>query len=118
MANDNKRKTTDGDLQQNQKGKEKTGKADHINSIITSPTDAARSRKHTDTWSNQGTNISYEGQTAPGGSGSVGTGNASGQSATGARITTTDSSDAVTNRKDDNSERSEDLGKEDTLGNP
>ncbi len=43
-----------------------------------------------------GTNISYEGATAPGSGGSVGTGYASGQEATGAKIAT--NSDFVQNR--------------------
>lgn len=72
------------------KNKKKSGSAANIDAIIQSPTDAARARRHTDTWSNQGTNISYEGATAPGGGGSVGTGQASGQDAVGARIRSSD----------------------------
>lgn len=68
-------------------GKKKShSSAANIDAIITSATDAARSHRHTDTWSNQGANISYEGATSPAGGGSVGTGQASGQDAVDARI--------------------------------
>lgn len=72
--------------------KEKSGaeKARIIDDIIQSPTEKARSHRHRQTWSNTGTNVSYEGSTAPAGGGSVGTGEASGHSATGASINTTD----------------------------
>ncbi len=67
----------------------RAGLASRIDSIISSPTDAVRSRhSHSTSAANTGTNVIYEGQTAPGGGGSVGTGEASGQSATGQSITT------------------------------
>ncbi len=76
-----------------------TGLADRINNIITSPTGAVRSRTHHGgTHGDTGTNVSYEGNTAPGGGGSVGTGEASGQSATGSRITGADTDEGVHHR--------------------
>lgn len=72
-------------------GKRKTTDAGRINAIINSATAAVHGRHHyASSWSNTGTNISYEGATAPGAGGSAGTGQASGQSATGCRITSTD----------------------------
>lgn len=68
--------------------------AANIDSIIGSATENVRSRRSDATWSNTGTNISYEGQTAPAGGGSVGTGESSGQSATGSRISTSDEYEA------------------------
>lgn len=56
--------------------------------IYRSPTEAV-TPQHTSAYANSGTNISYEGATAPGSGGSVGTGEASGQPADGSRITTT-----------------------------
>lgn len=56
--------------------------------IYRSPT-AAADPHNTRNYANTGTNISYEGATAPGGGGSAGTGEASGQPADGSRITTT-----------------------------
>lgn len=56
--------------------------------IYRSPT-AAVDPHNTSRYANTGTNISYEGATAPGSGGSVGTGEASGQPADGSRITTT-----------------------------
>ncbi len=65
----------------------RSGLASRINSIISSPTAAVRGRhSHSSSGANTGTNVSYEGATAPGGGGSVGTGDASGQSASGSRI--------------------------------
>lgn len=65
----------------------RSGLASRINSIISSPTAAVRGRHaHSSSGANTGTNVSYEGATAPGGGGSVGTGDASGQSASGSRI--------------------------------
>jgi hypothetical protein len=92
----------------------KSGNAANLDAIISSPTDAVRSRRHTDTWSNQGTNTSYEGQTAPPGQGSAGTGQGSGQSATGARITTSDAYDHATGNRDE--KQGEDLLKPDEQG--
>lgn len=68
--------------------RKKTSTAANIDAIISSATDNVRARRHRTNWSNTGTNISYEGPTAPGGGGSVGTGQASGQNAVGARIST------------------------------
>lgn len=59
---------------------------DQINAVINGATGNVRSRRSTDEWSNTGTNVSYNDATAPGGGGAVGTGQASGQSATGASI--------------------------------
>lgn len=64
--------------------------AANIDAIISSPTENVRSRHTQQTWSNTGTNISYEGQTAPGGAGSVGTGQSSGQNAVESSIHTND----------------------------
>lgn len=61
-------------------------KAAALDSVIGSPTENVRAKRSDATWSNTGTNISYEGQTAPAGGGSVGTGESSGQSATGSSI--------------------------------
>ena len=77
-------------------GDEAAANAANLDSIIGGATSAARSNRHTDTLSNTGTNISYEGNTAPAGGGSVGTGQASGQDAVGARITTSDKHDHST----------------------
>lgn len=70
--------------------------AGQIDSIISSPTDAVRSR-HTSgrDMGNTGTNVSYEGATAPGGGGSAGTGEGSGQPATGSGITVPDPEEAA-----------------------
>lgn len=68
--------------------RKKTSTAASIDAIITSATDNVRARRHRSDWSHTGTNISYEGPTAPGSGGSVGTGQASGQNAVGARIST------------------------------
>lgn len=65
---------------------EKRINVDEINAIIGGATGNVRSRRSTNDWSDTGTNISYEGATAPAGGGSVGTGQASGQDATGASI--------------------------------
>jgi len=94
-------------------GKKRKGKgnAANLDAIISSPTNAARSHRHTDTWSNQGTNVSYEGPTAPGGGGSVGTGYASGQDAVGARITTSDNTDHARAGRSDKKEKGEDLSR-------
>lgn len=76
--------------------KKKTTSAGRINAIINSATAAVHNRHHyASNWANTGTNISYEGATAPGGGGSAGTGQASGQSATGIRITSTDPGEAA-----------------------
>ncbi len=94
----------------------KAASAERIDSIISSPTDAVRSRRHTDTWSNNGTNISYEGNTAPGAGGSVGTGNASGTDAVDARTTVNDAYEAAAAGNDDKGKaeqgRDEDLDPE------
>lgn len=86
----------------------RAGLADRINGIITSPTEHVRSTlHHQGDWSNTGTNTSYEGTTAPGGGGSVGTGQGSGQSATGATITTSSSYENATPRSKEDKEDSE-----------
>lgn len=56
-----------------------------IDAIISSPTENVHARRSgaSHRMANTGTNISYEGPTAPGGGGSVGTGYSSGHSATG-----------------------------------
>jgi hypothetical protein len=68
--------------------------AAQLDALISSPTNAVHARHHQGLHgqhlADTGTNISYEGATAPGGGGSVGTGQASGQSATGSSITSTD----------------------------
>lgn len=76
--------------QEQKKGPQRhgSGSAERLDSIISSPTQNVRARHTGNTWSNTGTNISYEDQTAPGAGGSVGTGQASGQNATDSRINT------------------------------
>ena len=103
--------------EQNQESHEETRKIDrsgsaaNLDSIMRSATDAARSHRHQTTWSNTGTNISYEGPTAPGAGGSVGTGLASGQDAVGARISTDDALDHVSTRKHTEDTEGEDIVK-------
>lgn len=92
------------------------GSAERLDSIISSPTQNVRSRHAGNTWSNTGTNISYEDQTAPGAGGSVGTGQASGQNATDSRINTgSDYERGEVSRKHDvePNERDNDLKKDD-----
>jgi hypothetical protein len=107
--------------------KSRSGSAANLDSIMRSATDAARSHRHHTTWSNTGTNISYEGPTAPGAGGSVGTGMASGQDAVGARIRTDDALDHVSTRKHTEDSEGEEMVKpeqhndeldRDTLGTP
>lgn len=83
--------------EQPREGEHKHFSAAQLDSLITtSPTNAVHARHHTGQHhGDTGTNISYEGQTAPGGGGSVGTGESSGQSATGSSITSTDADLAV-----------------------
>ena len=83
--------------EQEQKDNEKHQERRHssaasINAIITSPTNAVRSRRHTDTLGNTGNNTSYEGPTS---NAAGGTGYNSGQSATGETIRTTTGYDAA-----------------------
>jgi hypothetical protein len=73
----------------------KTGQSDMLDNIINSPTERARSNRSSDTFSNQGTNISYEGATAPGSGGSVDTGDSSGKPADNARISSSDENDYI-----------------------
>lgn len=82
--------------QKDEAQQEKRVSAERIDSIISSPTDAVHSR-HTSgrDMGNTGTNVSYEGATAPGGGGSAGTGETSGQPATGSRITVPDPEEAA-----------------------
>ncbi len=80
---------------ENQKNKK------HSNSLLTAATAhsaTAQVRRHSGggLLASTGTNVSYEGATAPGAGGSVGTGFASGQPATGEKITV--NSDFVQNR--------------------
>jgi hypothetical protein len=72
------------------KEEKKHSSAASIDSIITSATGAVHSRHNTGTLGNTGTNISYEGPTS---NSPVGTGYNSGQSATGSRISTSNSYD-------------------------
>ncbi len=64
--------------------------------VAHSATAQVRRRSGGDLLASTGTNVSYEGATAPGAGGSVGTGYASGQPATGEKITV--NSDFVQNR--------------------
>ena len=103
----------------------KSGTVASINNIINSPTDAVRSHHHTDTLGNTGTNISYEGATAPGGGGSVGTGQSSGQDAVGAKISTSNENDSATGHSKETEDegnaeegRRKDNLDRDTLGTP
>ena len=94
-----------------QKKRSRHSSAANLDSIIRSATDAARSHRHSDSLGNTGTNISYEGPTAPGAGGSVGTGQASGQDAVGARIHTDDALDHVSSRKHMGNNADEELEK-------
>lgn len=102
----------------------KHSSAASLDSIITGATDAVHSRHTSSNLGNTGTNISYEGATAPGGSGSVGTGYSSGQDATGATINTEGENDFVRDHKrKDELEKTDEEDEEkeqgnDTLGNP
>ncbi len=80
---------------ENQQKEKKHSSVASINSIITGATGAVHSRHSHESWGNTGTNISYEGTTAPGSGGSVGTGQASGSDATGASINTAGENDFV-----------------------
>jgi hypothetical protein len=127
----NKKRPDDQENNQDSHSEGSTGAANaaRLDAVIgnTGATSAARSHKHTDTWSNQGTNISYEGATAPGSGGSVGTGQASGQDATGARVSTSANDDYASHSKKDKDNRGENQLKpdehndnldRDTLGTP
>jgi hypothetical protein len=131
MENNSNRPLEENNQDHDKQKKRHSGTAASIDGIINSPTEAARSHRHTDQWSNQGANISYEGATAPGGGGSVGTGYASGQDAVGARVSAGDESDYTVHEhtKENTSEHKdidEDLTRpedresrnEDTIGNP
>jgi len=122
---DNKKKKPGGEDKMS--GEEGAANAANLDAIIGGATNAARSNRHTDTLSNTGTNISYEGNTAPAGGGSVGTGQASGQDAVGARLTTSDKHDHATGSNKRYDKEGEDLMKpeqhdddldRDTLGTP
>lgn len=108
----------------NQKDKKRTTSAAQLDSIMGSATEAVRSNKHQGDWGNTGTNISYEGAKAPGSGGSVGTGEASGQDAVGARISSDDAYDYAAGRKDNEGEdlmkpeQNEDGLDRETLGTP
>lgn len=92
--------------------KPKHSSAASINAIISSPTDAVRSRRHTDTLANTGTNTSYEGATS---NSPVGTGYNSGQSATGETINTNSGYDAAgMGHSKHKKEKDEDDSKENT----
>lgn len=114
---------------QEQSKKKKTSSAASIDGIIGSPTENVRSRRSSADWSNTGTNISYEGNTAPAGGGSVGTGQSSGKEAVDPRINANDAYDNVRNpiERDESSTDGEQLMKpdrkndqldRDTLGTP
>ena len=85
MNQDQQKEAGQAGEQQNEKPYIPAGQAADV---YRSPT-AAVDPHNTSRYANTGTNISYEGATAPGGGGASGTGNASGQPATGSRITTT-----------------------------
>jgi len=109
-----KKKLPEDEQQQDkdQQKKHASGNAANIDAIINSPTEAVHGRHSTGSaYANTGTNISYEGPTAPGSGGSAGTGYASGQDATGARISAEDENDHVhhhTNNKDQDLPQDED----------
>jgi hypothetical protein len=85
-----------------QDGTTGAAKAAAIDSIINSPSENVRSRMSGGTLGNTGTNISYEGPTAPGGGGSAGTGYSSGQDATGASLRTgVDENDTPVSRNEE-----------------
>lgn len=84
MKDENK-KSINKDETSKKSGNKNKGNAANIDAIISSPTENVRSRRSSETWSNTGTNISYEDETAAGGAGSVGTGQGTGAH-TGATI--------------------------------
>ncbi|XZF14389.1 hypothetical protein ACTHGU_21615 [Chitinophagaceae bacterium MMS25-I14] len=97
--------------------------AAELDSIIGSATDAVHNRHAGSELGSTGTNVSYEGPTAPGGGGAVGTGYASGSDATGADISTTNENDLVRENPDDAKDEKSSEGKkaaddDDTIGNP
>lgn len=117
--------TSENKEQTEQEHPKKHSSAASIDSIITGATDAVHSRHASSNLGNTGTNISYEGATAPGGSGSVGTGYSSGQDATGSTINTEGENDFVRDHKPKDEEAEEAAHDEeekpkdeDTLGNP
>lgn len=89
--------TQQGDSSRDKQREHRHVSADQINGIIGSATSNVHARHHSGGahWSDVGTNISYEGATAPGAGGSVGTGEASGQSATGSSIQSSSVDQAV-----------------------
>lgn len=120
--NDNQNRNDNTDDNQSEK---KHTSAAGLDSIISGATDNVRSRRSGGTLGNTGTNISYEGATAPGGGGSVGTGYSSGQEATGADITETSGTGEVHENREDTSgenlEKPEQMGDDldrDTMGTP
>jgi len=109
----------------------KSGNAANIDSIIGSPTEHVRAGRSSDSLGNTGANTSYEGATAPGGGGSAGTGYTSGQSGTGASISSDSDTayvhgsehshnddETVDNEKDPASANRQSPQENDTLGNP
>lgn len=96
--NENARKTDASDERASNPSsneQKKHSSAASIDSIISGATDAVHSRMSQEMWGNTGSNISYEGPTAPGAGGSVGTGNASGQDAVQGTINTNSEYDAA-----------------------
>jgi hypothetical protein len=85
------------------------------------PATAQVNPHHTEDLASTGTNVSYEGPTAPGAGGSVGTGYASGQAATGASIaSSSDYDQAAIGRHFDKAEGDDDItdrGETTTNGN-
>lgn len=135
----NKKNAPEEQEEQDDPKQETTEKKSHstaasIDAIISSPTQNVRSRLSGSSGrlANTGTNITYDGPTAPGGGGSVGTGYSSGNSATGAGLSSDASEEARNNatekqqtnaKENENDDKSSNEDKrpedrEDTIGNP
>jgi hypothetical protein len=109
-SKNNLRDKQENNLEGKEKGKKSgSGDAAKLGAISQSATDAARSHRHTDTLSNTGTNISYEGNTAPGAGGSVGTGQASGQDAVEPRISSDHPNDYISTKEHTEEKEGEDV---------
>lgn len=120
---DNKPNPQDENARQHEQ-KDKKMTASQLDAITNNPTESVRSRRTGDSLSNTGTNITYEGATAPAGGGSVGTGQASGKDATDPRIATGHPNEQIKDTGDAQDEdpirpdRHNDELDRDTLGTP
>jgi hypothetical protein len=116
-SNEELKKNNAGDTRQNEESQQENNKqttsAAAIDAIITSPTEAVRSRMSGGNLGSTGTNVSYEGETAEGGAGSAGTGYNDDQTGSGISTSSHDAAeDAALSRKAPGKQEDE------TLGNP